>query len=114
MIEFFQTILHNPLLLNPLIAGVLASLACGVIGTYVVTRRITYLAGGIAHCVLGGMGCARYMQVVHKWTFFDPLVGALIAALTAAQVGLDIWMNFTFHYCLYRKRLYFLSRYPRA
>jgi zinc transport system permease protein len=56
------------------------------VGTYVVTRRITYLAGGIAHCVLGGMGFARYMQVVHGWAFMTPMLGAMLAALLAAFV----------------------------
>jgi zinc transport system permease protein len=86
MAEFFQALLQHHFLQHALLGGLLASLACGIVGTYVVTRRITYLAGGIAHCVLGGMGFARYMQVVHGWSFFDPLLGALLAALTAAFI----------------------------
>ena len=69
-----------------LAAGLLASVACGVIGSYVVTRRITYIAGGIAHCVLGGMGAARYLQIVHGWEWCHPLYGAVAAALMAAFV----------------------------
>ena len=84
--EFFQALLHHSFLQHALLAGLLASLSCGIVGTYVVTRRITYLAGGIAHCVLGGMGFARYMQVVHGWTLFDPMLGAILSALTAAFV----------------------------
>lgn len=68
------------------IVGVLASISCGIVGSYVVARRITYIAGGIAHCVLGGIGAARYMRVVHHWDRFDPLYGALAAALLAAMV----------------------------
>ena len=41
--------------------GILASVACGAIGSYVVVKRIGYLAGGIAHAVLGGMGIAYYL-----------------------------------------------------
>ena len=84
--EFFQALLQHSFLRHALLAGLLVSLSCGVVGTYVVTRRITYLAGGIAHCVLGGMGVARYMQVVHGWAFLDPLLGAVIAALGAAFI----------------------------
>lgn len=84
--EFFQALARHSFLQHALLAGLLASLSCGVVGTYVVTRRITYLAGGIAHCVLGGMGVARYMQVVHGWDFLDPLLGAVVAALGAAFV----------------------------
>ncbi len=86
MVEFFQALLQHSFLQHALLAGLLASVACGIVGTYVVTRRITYLAGGIAHCVLGGMGLARYMQVVHGWAFFDPLLGAVLSALTAAFI----------------------------
>ena len=86
MAEFFQVLFRHSFLQHALLAGLLASLSCGIVGTYVVTRRITYLAGGIAHCVLGGMGFARYMQVVHGWTFLDPLLGAILAALAAAFI----------------------------
>jgi zinc transport system permease protein len=84
--EFFQALMQHSFLQHALLAGLLASLSCGIVGTYVVTRRITYLAGGIAHCVLGGMGFARYMQVVHGWSFFEPLLGAVLAALAAAFI----------------------------
>ena len=45
-----------PVLLCALAVGLLISIACGVVGTYVVTRRITYLAGGIAPLRLGRYG----------------------------------------------------------
>jgi len=66
--------------------GLLASVACGVIGSYVVTRRITYIAGSIAHSVLAGLGAARYCQVVFHWNWINPLYGAVLAALIAAIV----------------------------
>ncbi len=69
-----------------LAAGLLASIACGVVGSYVVVRRITYIAGGIAHSVLGGVGAARYLQVVHGWEWCTPMLGAVIAALLAAVI----------------------------
>ncbi|VGO15264.1 High-affinity zinc uptake system membrane protein ZnuB [Pontiella desulfatans] len=86
MADFFQALFQHGFLQHALLAGWLASISCGVVGTYVVTRRITYLAGGIAHCVLGGMGFARYMQVVHGWSFMTPMLGAMLAALLAAFV----------------------------
>jgi zinc transport system permease protein len=88
MTEFFEALgqSQNAFLRYALLAGILASVACGVVGTYVVTRRISYIAGGISHCVLGGMGAARYCQVVLGWESFHPLIGAIIAALMAALV----------------------------
>ncbi len=58
-------------------AGLLASIGCGVMGSYVVVKRIGYMAGGISHSVLGGMGAALFFG-------FSPLGGALAAALLAA------------------------------
>ena len=86
MIEFLGDLQAHAFLRYALMTGLLASVACGVIGTYVVVRRISYIADGIAHCVLGGMGAARYCQVVYQWTSFKPLYGALIAALGAAII----------------------------
>lgn len=77
MNEFFLVLSQQTFLQTALIAGLLASLGCGVIGTYVVVKRIAFLAGGIAHSVLGGMGAALFFG-------FNPLSGALIAAIVAA------------------------------
>ncbi len=71
---------------NALIAGLLASVACGVIGTYVVTRRITLIAGSLAHSVLGGMGAAYYLRAVEGWQWLHPLHGAVAAALIGALI----------------------------
>jgi zinc transport system permease protein len=46
---------------NALIAGVMVSIVCGVIGTLVVVNRIVFLAGGIAHAAYGGIGLAFFM-----------------------------------------------------
>lgn len=86
MIEFIDALRSSVLLQNAMLAGVMASIACGVVGSYVVVRRITYLAGGVAHCTLGGMGAARYLQVVYGVDVIRPLHGALVAALVAALI----------------------------
>jgi zinc transport system permease protein len=83
---FFDALAEHAFMRNALLTGILASVACGVIGSYVVVRRITYIAGGIAHCVLGGIGAALYLQRAHGWTGVDPLYGALAAALLAALI----------------------------
>lgn len=86
MNELLHAFTTNPPLQNALISGVLASVASGVLGAYVVVRRITYIAGGIAHCVLGGMGAAYYLRVAWGWAWCDPLLGAIVAALGAALI----------------------------
>ena len=86
MSDFINAVIQHPFMQHALLGGILSSVACGIMGTYVVVRRITYIAGGIAHCVLGGMGAALYLQKVHGWTFFHPLHGAVAAALIAALI----------------------------
>ncbi len=77
MFDFFNVLLQNSFLQHAMLAGVLASLGCGVIGTFVVVKRIGYLVGGIAHTVFGGVGVALY--------FGQPLfLGAIVAALCSA------------------------------
>ncbi len=84
--EFFGALTQYAFLQYALMTGLLASIACGVIGSYVVTRRISYVAGAISHFVLGGMGAARYLNVVHGWSFISPLEGAAVSALLAAVI----------------------------
>ncbi len=81
---FLADVSRHEFLQHALAAGVLAGVACGIVGTWVVTKRITYLAGGIAHAVLGGVGVARYFQKVHGMAWLDPLYGALVAAVASA------------------------------
>lgn len=75
-----------PFLRYALFAGLLSSIAFGIIGTYVVTRRISYLAGAMAHCVLGGIGAALYLQQAAGWSWLHPRYGAAASALLAAVV----------------------------
>lgn len=94
MREFFEA-MQYPLIRDAVLAGLLASIACGVIGTFAVVRRITYVAGGIAHCVLGGIGAAIYLNKVHGWTTLNPPLGPLIGALAASLVAAAIigWVS---------------------
>ncbi len=62
---------------NALIAGVLVSLVCGIIGTLVVANRLVFLAGGIAHSAYGGVGLALFFG-------FSPFLGAMGFSLAMA------------------------------
>jgi zinc transport system permease protein len=89
VLDFLSAVRSYPFLQYALLTGLLASVACGIVGTYVVARRITFIADAIAHCVLGGLGAARYLQVVYGWEGLHPLYGAVVAALVAAlTIGL--------------------------
>lgn len=68
------------------LTGIVASVAFGIVGTYVVVRRITYIAGAIAHCILGGIGIALFLQHKVGIAWVTPMFGAILAALLAALV----------------------------
>ena len=88
MAEFIDALTDPafPLLRYGLLAGILASVAMGIVGTYVVTRRISYLAGAIAHSVLAGIGVSLYLKQVYHCTWCDPTIGALICGEVAALI----------------------------
>ncbi|MBL4901436.1 MAG: metal ABC transporter permease [Desulfocapsa sp.] len=69
-----------------LLTGIFASIPFGVIGTFVVVRRISYIAGAIAHCVLGGIGLGLYCEKALGITWFGPMQGAVVVALLAAVI----------------------------
>ncbi len=79
MLSFFEAIINFGFMQNALFAGILASILCGVTGTFVVVKRISYIAGGIAHSALGGVGVAYYFGL-------NPLWGAFIAAVLSAMI----------------------------
>jgi zinc transport system permease protein len=67
---------------NALLAGLLASIACGIIGSYVVVKRMVALSGGISHAAFGGIGLGYFLG-------FDPILGAVGFAL-AVSTGIGI------------------------
>ena len=89
MRDFWIQLTQQAYLQHALLAGLLASVAGGIIGTFVTLRRIAYLGGAIAHCTLGGMGAVVYLRRVEGWTALQPLHGAIAAALIGAiAIGL--------------------------
>jgi len=70
---------------HALIAGLLASVICGIMGTLVVVNRIVFLSGGIAHAAYGGIGLAFFFG----WPYLPGTIGfALAAAMLMAAVSL--------------------------
>ena len=73
--------LSYPFFQRALIAGLLASVACGVMGSLVVVRKISSLAGGLSHAAFGGVGLGYLFG-------FDPMIGALgFGVASAAGLG---------------------------
>ncbi len=64
---------------NALVAAILASIACGIIGVYVVVKKIVFISGGIAHASFGGVGLGYYLGI-------NPMLGVLPFSLVSALV----------------------------
>ena len=77
-------IFENAFLQMALWAGLLASISSGVIGSYVVVRRISFIAGSIAHSVLAGLGFSLWANRILGWEWLHPMMGAFAAAIGSA------------------------------
>ena len=67
--------------INALIASLLTAVSCGIIGSYIVAKRMVFVAGGITHSSFGGIGIAYYLG-------FNPILGAGIFALLSG-IGIE-------------------------
>lgn len=89
MIENFFAALFNPsipFIRYAFLAGLFSSIAFGMIGTYVVVKRISYIAGSVSHATLAGIGFAVYMKEVYAVSWLSPMTGGLISALITAVI----------------------------
>lgn len=73
--QFFQ---------NAILGSLLASIACAITGTYVVTRRLVFISGGVTHAAFGGVGLGMYLGV-------SPLASAMLFAVASA-LGVE-WLG---------------------
>lgn len=78
-----ETILKYNFLQNAIMAAVLASIACGVIGVYIMEKKLVMMSGGIAHTAFGGIGLGYYLKVE---PIFTALGVSVVAALAVAAL----------------------------
>ncbi len=69
-------ILQYEFMRNAIMAGLLAAIACGIVGVYVVVKRIVFISGGIAHASFGGIGLGYFLGI-------NPIIGALVFSLAS-------------------------------
>ncbi|MBE0641620.1 MAG: metal ABC transporter permease, partial [Bacteroidales bacterium] len=77
--ESIYNLLQYGFFQNALVASMLASIACGLAGAYVVSRRMVFLSGGISHASFGGIGLAFFLGIY-------PPLGALVFAVASAML----------------------------
>ncbi|MFA9466810.1 MAG: metal ABC transporter permease [Velocimicrobium sp.] len=72
-----QALFDYQFMQNALIASILASIVCGVIGVIVVEKKLVMMSGGIAHTAYGGVGLGYLLG-------FEPIIGAFLFSVSAA------------------------------
>lgn len=73
MIELFKYDFFT----NALLASFLTAISCGITGTYIVSRRMVFIGGGITHASFGGIGIAYFLGL-------NPIFGAAVFAVLSA------------------------------
>ncbi|WP_194844244.1 metal ABC transporter permease [Candidatus Clavichlamydia salmonicola] len=92
--NFFSALFANPVLPVACLTALAASIVGGVIGTYVVVKRIVSISGSIAHSVLGGFGLSIWIQYHFNLPKFSPTYGAVISAILLALLIGWIHLNY--------------------
>ncbi len=69
-------------LLKAMLAAIFTSVSCGIIGTYIVSKRIVFLSGGITHASFGGIGIGYFLGI-------NPILGAAVFAVLTA-LGIEL------------------------
>lgn len=77
-------LLQYSFFINALLGGLFASIACGIIGTYIVIKRLVFISGGITHASLGGLGIGFYFG-------FNPILSAMVFSVLSA-FGIE-WLS---------------------
>lgn len=72
-----MSILEYSFFQNALIGSLLASIVCGIIGTYIVSRRLVFISGGITHASFGGIGLGVFFGI-------NPILSAMVYAVLSA------------------------------
>ncbi|MFQ6122364.1 MAG: metal ABC transporter permease [Dehalococcoidales bacterium] len=70
-------VLQYEFMRNALIAGLLAAIACGIVGVYIVAKRVVFISGGSAHTSFGGIGLGYFLGI-------NPVLGAIFFTLASA------------------------------
>lgn len=76
-ITVIKSILEYSFMQNAMLGALFASIACGIIGTIIIERKIVMMSGGIAHAAFGGIGMGYFLGI-------EPIIGALVFAVICA------------------------------
>jgi zinc transport system permease protein len=71
-------LLNYSFFVNALLSAVFISVICGMVGTYIVSKRIVFISGGITHTSFGGIGLGYFLGI-------NPLLGAAVFSVLSAM-----------------------------
>lgn len=77
----FLAIFNYAFMRNALIVGILSSICCGIIGTYIVNKKMVFISSSISHASYGGIGIGVYLIYFFKLPLNDPLIFGLIFSI---------------------------------
>jgi len=77
MIDTIRELFSYGFFRNAMLAAVMSSVACGIIGSYIVSRRMVFISGGITHASFGGIGIGYFLGM-------NPIIGAVVFSLLSA------------------------------
>jgi len=77
MIQAIQEFFSYGFVVNAFFAAIFLSISCGIVGSYIVARRLVFISGGITHASFGGIGIAYFLQM-------NPLLGATVFSVLSA------------------------------
>lgn len=82
--DFFSGIFEYTFINHAFLAAIFSSIICGILGTYIVSKRMVFISGGITHASFGGIGMAYYLGL-------HPFAGAVFFAISSA-LGIE-WIS---------------------
>jgi zinc transport system permease protein len=84
MIRELSSLFEYQFFTNALAAAVIANISCGIIGSYIVAKRMVFISGGITHASFGGIGIAYFLGL-------NPVLGAAVFSVLSA-LGIE-WVS---------------------
>ncbi|NGX56937.1 MAG: High-affinity zinc uptake system membrane protein ZnuB [Candidatus Anoxychlamydiales bacterium] len=84
MIEFLSSLKSSYVFHLAILAGIITSFTSGIMGSYVVVKKISSITGSISHSILGGIGFFIFLNYHFNTNIFSPLQGGILAALISA------------------------------
>ena len=72
-----KAVFEYDFMLHAVLACILSSVVCGIIGTIIIEKKLIMMSGGIAHTSYGGVGFGYFLG-------FEPILGAFMFSILAA------------------------------